>query len=124
MQPFILFYKTISQVGGAEILLSQHYKWLKKKNFNVKVICFNFKKLDRVNIEKEDLFEIEGINIIQKIFNLRVLITKLNPKHIYCHSGSIDLYLSLLIKKIKYSIFYHQPASMTLNEFDKFSFFY
>ncbi len=123
MQTFILFYKNISQVGGAEILLSHHYQWLKKNKFNVKVICFNFNKLDRVNIEREDLFEIKGINIIQKIFNLRVLITKLNPKHIYCHSGSIDLYLSLFIKKIKYSIFYHQPSSMSLNELDKFSIF-
>ena len=124
MQPIILFYKSISQVGGAEILLSNHYQWFKKKDFNVKILCFDYQKLDRVNFEMDDLLEIKGMNMIQKILNLRKIIIKLNPKHIYCHSGAIDIYLSLLLKRIKYSIFYHQPASMSFNELDKFSLLY
>jgi len=124
MRPIILFYKSIYQVGGAEILLSRHYQWLKKNNLNVKVLCFEYRELDRVHFDSEDLLEIKGINIIQKIFNLRVIIMKLNPEHIYCHSGFLDIYFSLIFKRIKYSIFYHHPSSMTLNELNKFSLLY
>mgnify|MGYP007000058357 CR=1 len=63
MQPIILFYKSISQVGGAEILLSNHYQWFKKKDFNVKILCFDYQKLDRVNFEMDDLLEIKGMNM-------------------------------------------------------------
>ena len=105
-------------------MLSNHYEWLKKNNLKVKVLCFNYKKFDRIFIDRDDLFEIKGNNIIKKIINLRLIIMKLNPKYIYCHSGQIEIYLSLIFKRIKYSIFYHHPSSMTLNDFDKFSFFY
>ncbi len=124
MKSFILFYKSISQVGGAEILLSNHYLWLKKRNFNVKVICFDYKSLDRIDIQKEDLIQIKGQNIFIKFLKFRLLVNKLKYKHIYCHSGYIDTFISLLFKEIKYSIFYHHPTSMTVNELDKFSLFF
>ena len=124
MKNFILFYKDISQVGGAEILLAEHYLWLKKHNKNVKLICFNFSNLDRVNIDKKDIIHIEGNHWMIKFFNFLSHLKRINIDHIFCHSGYIETYLASLFVDIKYSIFYHHPTSMTVNEIDKFSIYF
>ena len=39
-----LFYKNLTEAGGAERLLLNQYHWLKENNFRVKVLCFSYKK--------------------------------------------------------------------------------
>ena len=46
----ILFYKKLISVGGAELLLSEHYNYLISQGYSAKLICFDYRKMDRINI--------------------------------------------------------------------------
>ena len=57
---WVLFYKRLVSLGGAEVLLGQHYAWLKAKGHDVTVICFEHAGLERIAIEPEDIAVVPG----------------------------------------------------------------
>lgn len=118
----VLFYKSIGSVGGAEILCARHYEWLQSKGHIVKLVSFNFEELDRINIDSSDVIQIKGSGAVGKIFQLAKILKHLNPSEIYCHSGYIDLGLSCKLAGLDYSVFVHQPTTMSYNESDKHAF--
>lgn len=120
----ILFYKRLIVTGGAEVLFNEHYKYLKQIGQKPLVVVFEIADLDRVNIDQNDLFLIQGKNLLTAFFQLRRIIKKNYAARIICHSGYIELGLASLSLKREYSVFVHQPSSMSFNESDKFSIFY
>ena len=120
----ILFYKRLIVTGGAEVLLNEHYKYLKQIGQKPLVVTFEMADLDRVNIDQKDLSLIQERNLLTACFQLRQIIKKNKAARIICHSGYIELGLASLSLKRKYSVFVHQPSSMSFNESDKFSIFY
>ena len=118
---WLLFYKRIKTVGGAEVLLSQHYLWLKERNENVKVVCFETASPDRVLIDSSDLIVLQDRGVLKKIRSLIEILKANKAVRVICHSGYLELGIASLIAKVPYSIFVHQPTSMSFNEQDKFS---
>lgn len=118
---WLLFYKRIKAVGGAEVLFSQHYSWLKEHNENVKVVCFETLNPDRVVIDPNDCIILKDGGTFKKV-QLLAKMLKINKKtRVICHSGYLELGIACLIAKVPYSIFVHQPTTMSFNEQDKFS---
>ena len=118
---WLLFYKRIKTVGGAEVLFSQHYSWLKERNEKVKVVCFETANPDRVIIDPIDLIVLQGGGVLKKIQLLTELLKKHKEARVICHSGYLELGIASLLAKVPYSIFVHQPTTMSFNEQDKFS---
>ena len=124
MHTDILFYKRIVSIGGAEVLLNEHYQYLRDNGRKPLVIAFEISELDRINISEADVVIIQRKNILLKILKLRNVIKKNTAAQIICHSGYIELGIASLSLKRDFSIFIHQPSSMSFNETDKFSIFY
>ena len=113
-----LFYKNISSVGGAEVLLFKHYNFLKKAGFSPKLICFKYKNTEISNVGNDDII------IASSIIGLTRLIIKFKPIYSFCHSGYIDFSIASLFSKNKFSTFIHHPTTMSFNETDKISIFF
>lgn len=120
----ILFYKNISSVGGAEVLLCKHYNYLIDLGFDVKIVCFKFSEIDRLNINKEDIEDIKSSSFIFSMVRLIKILLKIKPTHSFCHSGYLNFGFAALITNSPYSTFVHHPTTMSFNETDKLSFFY
>ena len=73
----ILFYKNISSVGGAEVLLCRHYNYLIDLGFDVKIVCFKFSEIDRLNINKEDIEDIKSSSFIFSMVRLIKILLKI-----------------------------------------------
>lgn len=121
----ILFYKKLTKAGGAERLLLNQYKWLKKKNYCVKVVCFEFKNnlfLDEdLSVESSDI-KILGGQWFVSMLKLFIYLFQ-NKAEIIVSSGVKEIFLASLITSNRYNLLLHHPLFMTLNETDKFSFF-
>jgi glycosyltransferase involved in cell wall biosynthesis len=117
------FYKKLVTPGGAERLLINLYRELKLKGHSVKILTFGINWEDDFfdEINKDDVVEIFG-NTFTKLLNLRSYL-KSNHSLNVVHSGYIDFYLSTILLNEDYSLFKHHPSAMTLNCYDKFSFF-
>ncbi len=73
---------------------------LKKKGFEVKIICFLYKVIDRVEFDSKDIIKLEGESWLFKMIDFVKKIYIYNPIYIYCHSGYIENFIaSLLLKK-------------------------
>ena len=118
---WILFYKRMVTLGGAEVLLNQHYSWLKEQGEEVKVVTFQAKNLERISISQEDLIVLKGSGVTTKTFALIRELKKTKSARVICHSGYIELGIAAWVCKIAYSIFIHQPTTMSFNEQDKFA---
>lgn len=121
----ILFYKRFIKAGGAERLLLNQYLWLKKKNYSVKVVCFEFKK--NLFLSEDMLIKSSDVKIFNGpwIFSMLKLSIYLlrNKAEIIVASGTKEIFLASLITSNRYNLCLHHPLFMTLNETDKFSFF-
>jgi len=120
----ILFYKKLISVGGAELLLSEHYNYLKSQGYSAKLICFDYREMDRININEKDVILINKSNFLSRLFALFKKLKNLNPEYVFCHSGYIDFGIVALLSRINFSTFVHQPTSMSFNETDKLSYFF
>ncbi len=118
----ILFYKQIVSLGGAEVLLEQHYAWLKSQGEKTIVYCFKHADLSRINIDPDDLKVVPcGIAFLQ-IFELAQLLRRHTNDRIFCHSGPVDFGLAArMAGAVRYGMFVHQPTTMSFNEYDKFA---
>jgi glycosyltransferase involved in cell wall biosynthesis len=118
----ILFYKQLVALGGAEVLLEQHYAWLKAKGEEVFVYCFKHAEVERINIDPPDLKVIRRSTSIAQTFGLARLLRRHRGDRIFCHSGPVEFGLAaLLAGGVGYGIFVHQPTTMSFNEYDKFT---
>ena len=109
----LLFYKRLVQTGGAEVLLAQHYKFLRERDYSVKVVCFEHRSFEQEKIAQDDLILVRGI------LGLAGVISSFKPDLVFCHSGYIDLGIAAHLVGSEYSIFLHQPTTMSFNEPDK-----
>ena len=116
-----LFYKRLIALGGAEVLLSEHYAYLKAHGYAPKIICFEAADLDRINIDAADLVVVRGRSTVWQTYQLARLLKDLQPNQTFCHSGYIEFGLAARLAGISYSIFVHQPTTMSYNESDKFA---
>ena len=122
---YVLFYKHLVAVGGAENLLLKHYDFLKRNSVEVKIVCFSvnrdlFKNIDILN----DIIVLQNNRVIVKILKLQKFLRKIKNPVCICHSGYIEFGLACLMGGKRYSVFIHQPSSMSFNETDKFTIFF
>jgi glycosyltransferase involved in cell wall biosynthesis len=120
-RPIVLFYKQLTTLGGAEVLLGEHYAHLKTQGCQVKVVCFGHGDVARVNIAPCDLLVTPGRGSIAQTLRLAQQLRRLRPAHVYCHSGHIECGLAAGMARVKYSVFMHQPTTMSYNETDKYA---
>lgn len=120
----IIFYKRILVTGGAEVLFNEHYKYLKRHGAKPLVVTFEINDLDRVNIPKNDVCILSSNHLFRQLKQLRKVIKDNKFARLICHSGYIEFGMASLSLNRPYSIFVHQPTSMSFNESDKFSIFY
>jgi glycosyltransferase involved in cell wall biosynthesis len=125
MQKIVLFYKRLIKPGGAERLLMKEYHYFKKMGYLTQVVCFEFdnSSLFFSNIDVEDLFVFKKKYELSNIYYLARFIKQTNNCKFICNSGHVSYYLANLIARRKYYLHLHQPSSMSINEYDKFSFF-
>lgn len=118
----VLFYKQLVALGGAEVLLEQHYAWLKSQGEKVSVYCFKHAEVERINIDPADLKLVLGSTTFVQIYRLARLLRRHCNDRIFCHSGPVDFGLAARIAGgVRYGMFVHQPTSMSFNEYDKFA---
>jgi len=125
MKKIILFYKSLIKPGGAERLLLKEYSYFKKMGYLAQIVCleFNNSSLFFNNIEDKALFVLKGKYELLNIFDLAGFIKHNKPCIFICNSGHVSYYLANLIARSEYYLHLHQPSSMSVNEYDKFSFF-
>ena len=121
MTGVVLFYKRIVSLGGAEVLLAQHYAHLKIRGESPVVVCFEYENLERINVDKGDLITVPGNNILSQTINLSRILSKQRNALFYCHSGYIEFGFAAMLAQVPYGVFLHQPTTMSFNETDKFS---
>jgi glycosyltransferase involved in cell wall biosynthesis len=120
----ILFYKNLCSVGGAEVLLSRHYKFLKRIGFKVKVICFGHEKSIELDIKQSDIHNINSKSTFISFIKLVIALNKIKPIYSFCHSGYLDFSAAAIFTNSRFSTFVHHPTTMSFNETDKLSFLY
>ena len=117
----LLFYKTLVTLGGAEVLLGQHYIYLKRAGYAPKVICFEQTRLERIEVDSADIIELGGCCTLVQIWRLWQLLRRLKVVHAFCHSGHVEFGLAARLAGRAYSVFLHQPTTMSYNETDKYA---
>ena len=120
----LLFYKNFKSYGGAEVLFFRHYEWLKKRGEKVYVVCFEYKQINDLIIDSDDLKIIKGKTNISKIINLIIVLLKYRCRYMFCHSGPLEFGVAAILSRLNFSIFLHQPTCMSFNELNKFSIFF
>jgi len=121
-----LFYKSLTNRGGAELLILKEYKYFKKLNYNVKIITYRFNKasLFAETINYNDLVVFGSSNNFINWLRLLFFIKKNSNGYYLVSSGRIEIFLASLFIKIKYSIHIHQPLFMSSRDKDKYSIFF
>lgn len=118
----VLFYKQLVSLGGAEVLLEQHYAWLKSQGEKVSVYCFKYTQVERINIDPIDLNVVIGSTTFAQIYRFARLLRRHRNDRIFCHSGAVDFGLAArMAGGVRYGMFVHQPTTMSFNEYDKFA---
>lgn len=121
----ILFYKRLVVAGGAERLLLEEYRSLKKDGYTVEIVTYAFEEKSLYH-EFDNMHDMKIIgDDIFSIYRLSRYLSKQRNAHIISASGDIDLYFAtLLLRNISYSIHIHQPTSMTYSLDTKYSIFH
>ncbi len=57
---WILFYKRLIKLGGAEVPLGQHHDWLKVQGEEVTVVTFEVDDVERIAIDPAELLVMDG----------------------------------------------------------------
>ena len=109
----ILFYKQITQIAGAEILLIETYKKISKHN-DCEIIVFDY--------NKEIVDKSLKIKKVGSTFGLFFYLLKIKQPIIIGSSGHINLFIACIFQNKKYSYHIHQPSIFSYNEYDKYAF--
>lgn len=120
-RPVVLFYKQLTTLGGAEVLLAEHYAFLKGQGREVKVVCFGHADVARVHLAPQDLIVVPGRGVAAQTWGLAQLLRRLAPEQVYCHSGHIEFGVAAALAGQPYVLFVHQPTTMSYNETDKYA---
>lgn len=121
MMHWVLFYKRLVTLGGAEVLLGQHYVHLKERGHKVSVICFEIADMDCIAIDPADLVVLPGAGMLAQTRALARALGARRDATLICHSGYIELGIAARMAGMRYAIFVHQPTTMSFNESDKFA---
>lgn len=121
MTATVLFYKRLITLGGAEVLLGQHYAYLKQRGDDVTVISFEYADLDRIKIASEDLTVVPGRSILGQLLGLARILSARRMATMICHSGHVEFGWAARLAGVRYGVFLHQPTTMSFNETDKFA---
>lgn len=121
MKTTILFYKRLVTLGGAEVLLGQHYAWLRAQGRHVTVICFEVGDLERIAIDSADLIVLPGRGTVTQTRALAAELKRHRSATVVCHSGHIELGVAAWVAGVDFGVFEHQPTTMSFNESDKFA---
>ncbi len=118
----VLFYKRLVTTGGAEVLMGQHYAWVKAQGEDATVYCFEHAEVERIAIDPADLKVVPGGSTLAQIFGLARLLRGHAGDRVFCHSGPVEFGLAaLLASGVRYGMFVHQPTTMSFNEYNKFA---
>jgi glycosyltransferase involved in cell wall biosynthesis len=117
----VLFYKRLVMLGGAEVLMGQHYAWLKAQGEDVTVLSFEVADVDRVALDPTDLVVVKGAGVLAQTCALVAALKKSRGSTVICHSGYLELGVAAWLAGVDFSIFVHQPTTMSFNEQDKFA---
>ena len=117
----VLFYKRLITLGGAEVLLGQHYAYLKACGEDVTVICFEEADLERIEIAPGDLKVVPGRGTAAQVRQLARILAVQRGASMFCHSGHIEFGVAARLAAVRYAVFLHQPTTMSFNESDKFA---
>lgn len=109
----ILFYKQITQIAGAEILLIETYKKISKHN-DCEIIVFDY--------NKEIVDKSLKIKKVGNTFGLFLYLLTIKQPIIIGSSGHINLFIACIFQNKKYSYHIHQPSIFSYNEYDKYAF--
>ncbi len=107
----ILFYKSLTNIGGAENLLIKEYEFFQNEGLYPIILTFENKILDKS-------FKVIKI---KNIFDLIFKIKKIKPYKIICSSGHIDIFIASILGFFSYFLHIHQPSLLSFNETDKFA---
>ena len=107
----ILFYKSLTNIGGAENLLIREYEFFKNEGLYPIILTFENKILDKSY----------KVIKIKNIFDLIFKIKKIKPHKIICSSGHIDIFIASILGFFPYFLHIHQPSLLSFNETDKFA---
>ena len=107
----ILFYKSLTNIGGAENLLIKEYEFF--QNEGLYPIIFT--------LENKILYKYFKVKKIKNIFDLILNIKKIKPYKIICSSGHIDIFIASILGFFSYFLHIHQPSLLSFNETDKFA---
>lgn len=117
----ILFYKRLVMLGGAEVLLAEHYAYLKAHGYAPKLVCFEHANLERIKIDPADIVVVGGGGAVAGTLQLMGLLRRLQAAQVFCHSGHVELGVAARLACVDYSVFLHQPTTMSYNETDKYA---
>jgi glycosyltransferase involved in cell wall biosynthesis len=117
----VLFYKRLVTLGGAEVLLGQHYAWLRSQGREVTVFCFEVTGLERIAIHPADLVVLPGRGAVAQTRALAAELRRRRGATVVCHSGYIELGVAAWMAGVEYGVFVHHPTTMSFNEQDKFA---
>lgn len=120
---YVVVYKSIVQVGGAERFLFEFFTALKKKQ-DVIILCKNFdeKILEKYSFDKKYLLNPKKKNYFNWFFFLLKNLKKTDQ--ILVHSGFKDIYIVKVLKGLTYKLFIHHPHFHTLLHGEVLSFFH
>lgn len=121
---FIVFYRDILQVGGAERYLFDFVNSLSKQ-YDVKILCFSFDEstINFFNYDKTKIICLGGSSRFSKILKLRSYVVS-ERVNLICQSGFNECYLATIGTNITYSLFLHHPHFNSFYSDDIFSFIY
>ncbi len=121
----ILFYKNLSNRGGAELLILKEYKHFKRLGCDVKIVTYKFheRSLFAETLNFEDLIILKSKNNFLSWFKLLSFALKYKKAEFIVSSGRIEIYLISLFVNLRYSIHIHQPLFMSSRDYDKYSVF-
>ncbi len=121
---FVVFYKDILQVGGAERYLFDFVNTLSSKH-DVEILCFSFNEAT-VSFFNYDITKIKcigGSNRFSKILKLRSYLIH-RSVNLICQSGFNECFLATIGTNVGYSLFLHHPHFNSFYSDDIFSFIY
>jgi glycosyltransferase involved in cell wall biosynthesis len=119
----ILFYKRLTEVGGAERLLAQEFQHLRNLGLNPYLATSSLTELALFDLQIPADRLIVFDNDRPAFVGLASTIRSLGRPPVLCSSGHIDTYLACKLASSSYALHLHHPNFMSFNDYDKFSVF-
>ena len=122
----VLFYKDLTQPGGAERLVVKEWQYLTRFGHRVKLLAYRAHAEALYGMSdalRKDLVVLDKGGVLGLIA-ARDWFASHPTDWIISSSGHIDVYLLSLLTGIPYLLHIHHPLFMSFNEYDKFSSLY